>query len=229
MRHLFYFCLDGTRLIQWNAISWLGEGPVFRGYFHSAFINYITKYSTAVNEVEQESKYAVIKDIPYLTLTGELWVVCCKDLGVQKHQTVLYLPQLTRWGRVTHICVGKLTIIGSDNGLSPGRRQAIIWTNAGILLIGPWGTNFSEILIGIQAFSFKKMHLKMSSAKWPPFRLGLNVLNQELTELQTQCQPEEGPKADQTQWVNICYYMHRHYVLENTLISLYKNFLIWHH
>ena len=41
------------------------------------------------------------------------------------------------WGRVTHICVGKLTIIVSDNGLSPGRRQAIIWTNAGILLIGP--------------------------------------------------------------------------------------------
>ena len=47
---------------------------------------------------------------------------------------------LTHWGRVTHICVGKLTIIGSDNGLSPGRRQAIIWTYAGILLIGPLGT-----------------------------------------------------------------------------------------
>ena len=77
----------------------------------------------------------------------------------------------THWGRVTHICVIKLTIIGSDNGLSPGRRQAIIWTNAGILLIGPIGTNFSEILIGIQTFSFKKMHLKMSSAKLRPFCL----------------------------------------------------------
>ena len=54
--------------------------------------------------------------------------------------------ELTHWGRVTHICVGKLTIIGSDNGLSPGRRQAIIWTNAGIIepLIEPLGTNFSE-------------------------------------------------------------------------------------
>ena len=40
-------------------------------------------------------------------------------------------------GRVTHICVRKLTIIGSDNGLSPGQRQAIIGTNAGILLIEP--------------------------------------------------------------------------------------------
>ena len=76
----------------------------------------------------------------------------------------------------SYICVGKLTIIGSDNGLLPQRRQAIIWTNTGILLIGPLGTNFSEILIRIQAFSFKKMHLKMPSAKWRLFRLGLNVL-----------------------------------------------------
>ena len=83
---------------------------------------------------------------------------------------------LTHWGRVTHICVGKLTTIGSDNGLSPGRHRAIIWTNAGIMLIGPLGTNFSEILTGIQQFSFKKMYLKMSSAKWRPFGLGLNVL-----------------------------------------------------
>ena len=60
--------------------------------------------------------------------------------------------QLTHWGRVTHTGVGNLTIIGSDNGLSPGGRQAIIWTKAGILLIGPLGTNSSEIFIGIQTF-----------------------------------------------------------------------------
>ena len=77
---------------------------------------------------------------------------------------------------MTHICVDKLTIIGSDNGLSPGRRQAIIWTNAGILLIGPLGTNFSEILIEIHKFLFKEMHLKLSSGKWRPFCLGLIVL-----------------------------------------------------
>ena len=88
---------------------------------------------------------------------------------------IIYTP-LTHWGRATHICVGKLTIIGSDNGLSPGRRKAIIWTNAGILLIGPLGTNFSEISIKILTFSFTKMRLKVSSAKWRPFRLGLNVL-----------------------------------------------------
>ena len=61
---------------------------------------------------------------------------------------------------MTHICVEKLTIIGSDNGLSPGWRQVIIWTNAGILLMGPLGTNFSGILIGIQTFSFKKFICK---------------------------------------------------------------------
>ena len=83
---------------------------------------------------------------------------------------------ITHWGRVTHICVGKLTIIGSDNGLSPRRRQAFIWTNAGILLIGPIGTEFSEILTEIHTFSFTKMHLKMSSVEWRPFCLGLNVI-----------------------------------------------------
>ena len=76
---------------------------------------------------------------------------------------------------MTHICVGNLTIIDSDTGLALSRRQAITWTNAGLLLIRPWGTNFSEILIGIQTFSFKNTHLKMSSAKWC-FCLGLNGL-----------------------------------------------------
>ena len=78
---------------------------------------------------------------------------------------------LTYWGRVTHICVSKLTIIGSDNGLSPGWHQAIIWTNAGILLIRPLGTNLSEILIEIYTFSFKKIHLNMSSGNGDHFVL----------------------------------------------------------
>ena len=64
--------------------------------------------------------------------------------------------ELTQWGRVTHICVVNLTIIGLDNGLAPGRRQAIIWTNDGIVLIGHLGTNFSEILSEIHTCWFKK-------------------------------------------------------------------------
>ena len=80
---------------------------------------------------------------------------------VTEHLLHFQLIQLlTNRGRVTHICLSKLTTIGSDNGLSPGRRQAIIWTNAGILSIRTLGTNFSEILIQINTFSNKKMHLK---------------------------------------------------------------------
>ena len=91
------------------------------------------------------------------------------------HNSTWTLP-LTQWDWVIHICIGNVAIIGSNNGLSPGRCQAIIWTNAGILLIGPLGTNFSETLIEIHTFSFMKMYLKWSSVKWRPFCLGLNVL-----------------------------------------------------
>ena len=87
-------------------------------------------------------------------------------------------PLLTHWGRVTRICNTKLTTIASDNGLSPGRHHAIIWTNAGILLIEPLEINFSEVLIEINTFAFKKMHLKVSSAKWWRFCLGLEVLSE---------------------------------------------------
>ena len=83
---------------------------------------------------------------------------------------------LNHWCWVTHICVSKLISIGSASGLSPCWRQTIIRTNAGILLIGPLETNFSEILIEIYTFSFNKMHLKMLSVKWWQFCLCLYVL-----------------------------------------------------
>ena len=86
-----------------------------------------------------------------------------------------HISTLTHWGWVMHVCVRKLTIIGSNNGLSPGKRQAIIWSNAGILLMGPLGTELREILIKIYTFLFKKMHLKMSG-KWPLSCLGFSVL-----------------------------------------------------
>ena len=79
-------------------------------------------------------------------------------------------------GRVTHICVRILIIVGSDNGLSPDRHQAIIWTNDGILLIGTLGTNFNEILLPIYKLSFKRMRLKMSSGKWRTPCFDLNAL-----------------------------------------------------
>ena len=70
-------------------------------------------------------------------------------------------PHIYAWGnRIS---------IGSDNGLSPIRRQANIYTNAGLLTSGPLKTNFGEILIKMQNFPFTKMHIKISSAIWRPF------------------------------------------------------------
>ena len=115
---------------------------------------------------------------PHAWLWHLVFLVHCfcnsKPYGVISH--IFGDRFLTHWGRVTHICISKMTIIGSDNGLSPDRRQAIIWTNAALLSIGPLRTYFNENLIKIQQFSLTKMHVKMSSAKWLPSCLGLNVL-----------------------------------------------------
>ena len=129
-------------------------------------------------------------------ITSPLWKESTSQGGFPLQGWMTSGFSLTHWGWVMHICVGNLTIIGSDNGLSPDRRQAIIWINAEILLIGPLGTNFSEILIEILTFSFKKMHLKRSSAKRHPFCLGLIELK-ETSDAQIWCflwcRPEQAP------------------------------------
>ena len=123
-----------------------------------------------VNIVAEINLQKLFKCIGYYNTVSVHWV------GRIVNSTCSW-PLLTQWGRVMHICVSDLTIIGSDDGLSPSRRQAIIWTNAGILSIGPLGANFSEILIEIHTFSLKKMDLKTLSAKCRPFRLDLNLLS----------------------------------------------------
>ena len=89
---------------------------------------------------------------------------------------------LSYWGRVKHICVIELTIVGSDNVFPTGQRHAIVWTKAGIILIGPLETNFSEIVIEIYPFSVKKMLLNISG-KRRPFCLGLKVLSQQRSDV----------------------------------------------
>ena len=87
-----------------------------------------------------------------------------------------YAP-LTYWGPVTHICVGKLATGGSNNGLSPSRRQAIIWKKkAGMFFYFTLRNKFQWNIYRNHIFSFKKMYIKISSAKCRPFCLGLNVL-----------------------------------------------------
>ena len=66
---------------------------------------------------------------------------------------VHHIPSIYSLRPVTYICISELTIIGSDKGLSPGHCQSIIWTNAGILYIGPSGTKFNEMLIEIHLFT----------------------------------------------------------------------------
>ena len=128
--------------------------------------------------------------------------------GVNHFVSVLVC--LTHWGRVTHICVGNLTIIGSDNGLSPGRPQAITWTIAGILFIGSLGTNFSEMLIEFHTFSFSKIHLKMSSGKWLPFCLGLNVLTRTRRNIPiTKCKTAVSPLLPHWRFCSLAL-SHRH-------------------
>ena len=99
--------------------------------------------------------------------------LCCAGSGSTNHSSA---------DRIVVNSYSKLTIIGSDNGLSPGRRQPIIWTNDGIILIGPSGTKFRKILIEIHTFLFKTMmHLQMSSGKQRPFSLRLNMLKRKVS------------------------------------------------
>ena len=77
-----------------------------------------------------------------------------------------------------------------------GTNQTIIWINAGILLTRILATNFSEILSEIVTFSLKKMHFKMSSAKWRQFCLGLNVLH-DLHDSNTDCNAKKKKQGTQ--------------------------------
>ena len=102
---------------------------------------------------------------------------CSKNDRFRWNQQILHTRNIhAHWGRVAHICAGHLTIIGSDKSSSPGRHQAIIWTNVGIMLIAPLGNNSNDIRFDIHIFPFKKIHLNMSSVKLRSFWLGLNVL-----------------------------------------------------
>ena len=98
----------------------------------------------------------------------------CKDfkLWIRLQQNILFPTPLNCWLINVNQLIdaewgiyASVTIIAPDNGLSPDWHQGIIWINAGVLLIGPLETNFSEVLIEMQTFSFKKMHFKVSSAK----------------------------------------------------------------
>ena len=78
---------------------------------------------------------------------------------IHNHQCIIIKSlsvHLTHLSLVQYIYVSELVSIGSGNGLSHVRHQAISWNNADLLSIGPPGTNLIEIWIKIQSFSFMK-------------------------------------------------------------------------
>ena len=164
---------------------------------------------------------------------GNLWIIYVFIWICASHKQTArdsgHAASLTHWGRVTHICVSKLTIIVPDKGLSPDRRQAIIWINAGRLLNRTSGTKFREILSEIHKFPFKKMQLKMSSAKRRPFCLNPNALidniycNQAPSESTLDCFIQMFPfiiqyfisktnlqMGRETAWRNMCLHIYRY-------------------
>ena len=177
---LLPFCLGLNVLTHWGRDK---MAAIFQTTFSNAF-SWMTMYKFRLNFTEvcsQGSNYqhsSMVQIIMFWHWPGdksfsETMMVSLLPQWVKRQNTkvsilmtLLFLDELTHWDQVTHICVTKLTIIGSNNGLVLGWHQAISWTKAGILLIGPPGTNFNEILIEIYTFSFKKMHLTMSSGKW---------------------------------------------------------------
>ena len=166
-----------------------------------------------VNMIIKLSNYSYIRD----------------DITTTSAAVTVVLVVVIYWGRVTHICVDKLIIIGCDNGLSPDRRQAIIWTNAGLLSIGPLRKYFSEHLIKTQQFSLKKLHVKMSSAKWRPSCLGLNVLINSVIVITL----HRGPNQFQTPynpdpWTSMYVFsiIVTHRILHETYKLVYLNLLL---
>ena len=97
-------------------------------------------------------------------------------LGKSGGKEWLHSNHITHWGQVTHIYVSRLTITGSDNGLSPGRRQAITWTNAVMLFNWTLRNKFKWIHNRNLYISIQENVFEMSYRKWRPFCLGLNVL-----------------------------------------------------
>ena len=144
--HIFYI------FILMSVINWERQEPGYSRHTIDLTLQECTGFC-----IEGLKKSDLVYEISIALVATWLHYGHVKTVFVRN---VLYF-HLTHWGRVMHICVDKLTTIGSDNGLSLGRRQAIIWTNAAILFIGPLGTNFGEILIEIIIFSLKKMRLKV--------------------------------------------------------------------
>ena len=90
---------------------------------------------------------------------SSFWPFCWECISIHYNPiNIMEEKKLTHWGRVTHICVSNPTIIGSDNGLSPSWRQAIIWTNIGILTVNSTIRNKLQSNINRNSYVFIQEH-----------------------------------------------------------------------
>ena len=138
--------------------SCLGRGPRRHGSWHTGHVAWFIVFLYHTYYI----------GLPTLSVRNEIFIKQSVKEPFPAKQLQYAFSPLTQWGRVTHICVGNLSIIGSDNRLSPGRHQVITCTNAGIMLTGTlWikTLHFNRNLY----ISFKKMHSNTSSAIWRPF------------------------------------------------------------
>ena len=121
-------------------------GPYFGKYILYNSNSYQVE-TNCVNGIIDKHPSSLIKIIAFHALSLLL------TFGIHVHLQQYIEAELRKYALVNW------ATIGSDNGLSPGRRQAIIWTNAGILLIGPLWTNLGEILIEIIYFLYIFIHV----------------------------------------------------------------------
>ena len=149
--------LNKQSVVIWDALAFMqchcNEFSVSRVHYNPVLVSIKIAHNIApnVHAADGKNKYMYIvsgttayHDSIIMWIKASLW----PEMSFHKFKCVkntsVYV--LTHWGRETHICVGNLTIIDSDNGLSPGQRQAIIWTNSGLFLIGPLGTYFNAFI-----------------------------------------------------------------------------------
>ena len=153
--------------------------PIFRVFDSNAWPSYdlLSTVQTTQTSVQFESKHKLFH------LKNAFENVACKTAAIVFEPAKIHLPRwthsVTYWDRVTHICVGNLITIGSDNGLSPGRCQVIIWTNTGIHIVYWTTRNTPQWNVNRNSYIYIQGNTFVNVCKWRQFCLGLNMLIQD--------------------------------------------------
>ena len=107
-------------------------------YVHHSF-NFMPLLKCALKINQCDIDQNLFDILPHGFLLGQIVLLGfpCACSSISGALALSRWSDVAHWGRVTHVCVSELNTIGSGNGLSPERHQAIIWTSAGMLLIGP--------------------------------------------------------------------------------------------